>query len=349
MNTWETLAEGEEKGFAVVLSEHPEVKLLWENRAELGGPVDINGVNPILHVMLEGTVENQLNDPELPEVGETLKRLMATGLSKHAARAVIANVLTTFFFDVLKNRKPFDKESYINRLSVLGADFSQTGRNEPCPCGSGMKFKRCCAEAAGDYRLSPMMGRLVLGKGYYFTQPDLPDIDNPLDPIYQLENRVHIAEYLVSKNKLAGAVEALNENIALAETYDEGALLENALYDMLQMCMSNLSLADDGLSVIERLLPLVEDEDEDKGNLLADKAEILARCGRVEEADKVFEDIFTTMPDWHYGRYRFALHLKETDRQEQARDVLQELVAAKGQIDAETYRDALQGLKQQEV
>ncbi|MBI1993744.1 MAG: SEC-C domain-containing protein [Deltaproteobacteria bacterium] len=22
--------------------------------------------------------------------------------------------------------------------------FSQTGRNDPCPCGSGKKYKRCC-------------------------------------------------------------------------------------------------------------------------------------------------------------------------------------------------------------
>lgn len=24
----------------------------------------------------------------------------------------------------------------------------KTGRNEPCPCGSGQKFKRCCAQLA---------------------------------------------------------------------------------------------------------------------------------------------------------------------------------------------------------
>ena len=24
------------------------------------------------------------------------------------------------------------------------------GRNEPCPCGSGKKFKKCCIEKGGD-------------------------------------------------------------------------------------------------------------------------------------------------------------------------------------------------------
>jgi uncharacterized protein YecA (UPF0149 family) len=32
--------------------------------------------------------------------------------------------------------------------SVLGGgmpDFENVGRNDPCPCGSGKKYKRCCA------------------------------------------------------------------------------------------------------------------------------------------------------------------------------------------------------------
>jgi len=26
---------------------------------------------------------------------------------------------------------------------VVKSDFEKTGRNEPCPCGSGKKFKNC--------------------------------------------------------------------------------------------------------------------------------------------------------------------------------------------------------------
>jgi uncharacterized protein YecA (UPF0149 family) len=32
------------------------------------------------------------------------------------------------------------------------ADSRQTGRNDPCPCGSGKKYKRCC------------LGKLLTGK-----------------------------------------------------------------------------------------------------------------------------------------------------------------------------------------
>jgi hypothetical protein len=31
----------------------------------------------------------------------------------------------------------------------------KTGRNDVCPCGSGLKFKRCCLGKSGDRRLTP--------------------------------------------------------------------------------------------------------------------------------------------------------------------------------------------------
>lgn len=36
----------------------------------------------------------------------------------------------------------------VNRI----ADFLKTGRNEPCPCGSGKKYKKCCLPFAGTYK-----------------------------------------------------------------------------------------------------------------------------------------------------------------------------------------------------
>ena len=36
------------------------------------------------------------------------------------------------------------------------------GRNDPCPCGSGKKFKQCCASKKG--RLSPaLIAALIVG------------------------------------------------------------------------------------------------------------------------------------------------------------------------------------------
>ncbi|MDR2540199.1 MAG: SEC-C domain-containing protein [Chlamydiales bacterium] len=33
--------------------------------------------------------------------------------------------------------------------------MNKTGRNDPCPCGSGKKFKKCCESKAATKALSP--------------------------------------------------------------------------------------------------------------------------------------------------------------------------------------------------
>jgi len=54
------------------------------------------------------------------------------------------------FSDGRKGRKLHEKSRFIRssegRWLYLDGDcsISEIGRNEPCPCGSGIKFKRCC-------------------------------------------------------------------------------------------------------------------------------------------------------------------------------------------------------------
>ncbi len=31
-------------------------------------------------------------------------------------------------------------------------DFAQVGRNDPCPCGSGKKYKKCCGKEPGMFQ-----------------------------------------------------------------------------------------------------------------------------------------------------------------------------------------------------
>jgi hypothetical protein len=35
--------------------------------------------------------------------------------------------------------------------------MARAGRNEPCPCGSGQKYKRCCETSAGQTRTRTMV------------------------------------------------------------------------------------------------------------------------------------------------------------------------------------------------
>ena len=43
------------------------------------------------------------------------------------------------------------------RTKPLVRDYLKIGRNDPCPCGSGKKYKKCCL-ASGKYELMHQVG-----------------------------------------------------------------------------------------------------------------------------------------------------------------------------------------------
>lgn len=125
-------------------------------------------------MMLEA-VDSQLRDNEPICVPETYERLINLGYSEKQAKEMIAAVLVEEMYYVLKDKRKFDEESYRTKLNELGVkrflgdeesdtnidedelgeedtnmipftkDF-QIGRNDPCPCGSGKKYKKCCGK-----------------------------------------------------------------------------------------------------------------------------------------------------------------------------------------------------------
>jgi preprotein translocase subunit SecA len=36
------------------------------------------------------------------------------------------------------------------KVEPIHKDKKETGRNDPCPCGSGKKFKKCCGKEKGE-------------------------------------------------------------------------------------------------------------------------------------------------------------------------------------------------------
>jgi len=41
--------------------------------------------------------------------------------------------------------------------------MSEIGRNQPCPCGSGLKYKRCCALKAQKTSLGSRIALSIIG------------------------------------------------------------------------------------------------------------------------------------------------------------------------------------------
>jgi|GEM_PF-876375 len=333
----EFLIEENDKGFITILHEHQEVKTLFSRRDLYPGILEINGLNPVFHVMIEGIVENQIHeDLGVREIYEKLKK--EEGLTSHAARASIARVFVLHFFAFLKEQKPFEQEDYVRRLSLIGADVLNLGRNYRCPCGSGAKFKRCCAPFAEAFVVSPLAGRMDLGYGSYVL--DVPqDIKDPLDPIFQMEARYHISEYMETHGDLEGALEVLKENIVHAKDYEDSKFLENAWQDYQFFCKNHGQFAEEGIKASEQLLQFAEN-DVDKGTLLCEKADLLAEMGNIEASEAEYIKIFTAFPEFHYGRFRYVLMLSEHQRENDAKKSLTDLLS-NYTLDDETHEAAI--------
>lgn len=340
------LKEYSEDAFVeTILDEHPELRILWRHLSDITSDLEINGVNPLLHVYFEAIAEAQIAERDPPEAGEAAERFKQQGFTGHAARGAVGALCIPHLYDALQNKKAFDREGYVRRLRVLGTTLEKPGRNEPCFCGSGLKFKRCCQPLGVIMTPSQYAGRLVLGSGAYIG-PEVINSLLPGDPLLQLENRAHVAAFLIDNGLAEATLEALEENVSQAEDYQGGKFLKNALMHLLEFCLENKrDRGPRGLEVIDRLLGMA-DSDEEKGFFLCDKADILASLGHINEAYNNFNELFAELPRWHFGRYRYALFLLSWGDREEAFNILKEL-AAQEDIDEETseaVRELVEGL-----
>jgi len=333
--------EEDDQGFITSLNEHPEVKTLFNRRERYPESLEINGLNPVFHVMIEGIIENQIHEETgVRQIYEKLQK--EEGLTPHAARASIARVFMLHFFAFLKEQKPFEQEAYVRRLSLIGADVINLGRNYSCPCGSGAKFKRCCAPFSEAFAVSHLAGRMDLGYGSYVL--DVPqDIKDPLDPIFQLEARYHISEYMEAHADLEGALEVLKENLIHAKSYRDGKFQENSWQDYKYFCKNHAQFAEEAVKASEQLLQFAEN-DQDKGNLICEKADLLAKMGNMEASEAEYTKLFNSLPMFHYGRFRYVLMLSEHKREKDAIKNLTDLLSNHS-IDKETHEAAMGLLK----
>ncbi|MEW6573350.1 MAG: hypothetical protein AB1374_06915 [Bacillota bacterium] len=66
----------------------------------------------------------------------------------------------------------------------------------------------------------------------------------------------------------------------------------------------------------------------------------MAAAGRVSEAHDTFYNLFETLPQWHFGRYRYALFLLKWGSREEAMEIIKQLTAEKEVVGNETYTAA---------
>jgi len=75
--------------------------------------------NPYLKSAILEVVDNQLKANDPPETRKTLERLAADGYSVGEAKKLIACVVTSEMFDVLKKKEPFNLKRFVKALNAL--------------------------------------------------------------------------------------------------------------------------------------------------------------------------------------------------------------------------------------
>lgn len=75
--------------------------------------------NKNLNAAIMEVVENQLRNLDPPETRQTYDRLLAEGFPEQEAKRLIAVVVTTEIYNILKSSRTFDKAKFIKALSDL--------------------------------------------------------------------------------------------------------------------------------------------------------------------------------------------------------------------------------------
>ena len=75
--------------------------------------------NPVLKETILQVVENQLRDDDPPETRITFNRLISEGYSEKDAKKLIGCAVTSEIFNVLKNKKEFAHQRYVQALKNL--------------------------------------------------------------------------------------------------------------------------------------------------------------------------------------------------------------------------------------
>ncbi len=106
-----------------VMREHPEYADLWPRLDTVSdAELERDGTNPILHIIIHTTLENQLADHTPPLTGEVMEILLAQGLSRHEAAHRIGKVILEEIFGVLTSDRPFNPVEFERKLRELTRD-----------------------------------------------------------------------------------------------------------------------------------------------------------------------------------------------------------------------------------
>ncbi len=318
-----------------ILQEHPEVEILWERRENFRKPLVVNGEDPLLHVLFEAIIEKQIQAGEPLEVRQALERLLKLGFPRSVARGAIVKLFRWYLDSANRDSNAAnapDTTGYLQKLNFLGINPDKTERNQPCPCLSGKKFKKCCLPLSKLLGINPTEGELHLGSSAYFN-PHFKDAK--ADSMHtEMENRSHFARFLESTGDLETALLYLQENVRVTENKPHQSQ-ENALKELLFFCTQHPEFAALGLITAERLINLPGVDSAEIGRCRCDQADLLAGVHNLTRGIEAYDLLKQERPGYHYADFRRADLLQRFGQTEAALGLLQEIEARGDSVEPE--------------
>lgn len=164
------------------------------------------------------------------------------------------------------------------------------GRNEPCPCGSGRKYKRCCSADSGPQRALPDVDERLRAAAAHVQAGRLLDAEKILEQILKLwpdnPDALHLSGHVADRLGRPGALPRINRAISLSP-------LNPAYHNTLGIALGQRSRADDAIASFRQALALKPQHPQALQNLALQ----LTSVGALDEADDYYRQLLTITPN----------------------------------------------------
>ncbi len=187
----------------------------------------------------------------------------------------------------------------------------KVGRNDPCPCGSGKKFKKCCISF-----VKALPPRQVLGNGYYYSNwADLQKAA-PYDTILVLENLTFLASNAERGGDVVRALELFRILEPLAE---QKGLMGELLRHFGLIVSDHPELGEEGLDILRQIQSFYKDQDHEQWvHTSMNIADFLGLMGRWDECRNEYGKLIDVMPEDSFIRIGFARILERGNYHDEA-------------------------------
>jgi tetratricopeptide (TPR) repeat protein len=214
----------------------------------------------------------------------------------------------------------------------------KVGRNEPCPCGSGKKFKKCHLPLVESTPPKSELDRSRYVDFEYLQRA------SPYDPLFVLESLTALAFEAEREGDAARAMEIFRKLEPVAEHTGE---MGDFLREWEIIGYNHPELGDDGLAVIRRLQSFYKDKDREQWTYATmDLADYLDFLGRRDEGKNEYERLLREVPNHPLIHIRYADFLEKGGNIDEAIHHYKQVLQMEDQADREDLGTAAEELKE---